>query len=61
MAPNFPTQARVVIIGGGDTLEAVALAGVTDKITFASVGGGAMLEFLSGKNLPALQALTKTS
>jgi phosphoglycerate kinase len=47
------------IIGGGETNEAVTQFGVQDKIYFTSVGGGAMLEFLSGKQLPALTALNK--
>jgi phosphoglycerate kinase len=47
------------IIGGGETNEAVTQFGVQDKIDFISVGGGAMLEFLAGKELPALAALNK--
>ncbi|MDQ3239390.1 MAG: phosphoglycerate kinase [bacterium] len=47
------------IIGGGETNEAVKLFNVQDKFDFISVGGGAMLEFLSGKELPALQTLNK--
>lgn len=46
------------IIGGGETNEAVSLFHIEDKIYFISVGGGAMLEFLSGKELPALVPLT---
>ncbi|MDQ3099141.1 MAG: phosphoglycerate kinase [bacterium] len=45
------------ITGGGDTIAAMELFGIKDKIDFISVGGGAMLEFLSGKALPALKAL----
>ncbi len=47
------------IIGGGETNEAAKQFHIQDKIYFVSVGGGAMLEFLSGKTLPALEALNK--
>ncbi len=45
------------IAGGGDTLAAIAKYGVTDKISYISTGGGAFLEFLEGKTLPAVAAL----
>jgi phosphoglycerate kinase len=45
------------IAGGGDTLAAIAKYGVTDKISYISTGGGAFLEFLEGKKLPAIEAL----
>ena len=49
------------IAGGGDTLAAIAKYGVTDKIGYISTGGGAFLEFLEGKTLPAVAILQERS
>lgn len=46
------------IAGGGDTLAAIEKYGVSEKISYISTGGGAFLEFLEGKELPAVAALS---
>jgi len=45
------------IAGGGDTVAAIAKYGIEDKIGYISTGGGAFLEFLEGKTLPAVEIL----
>jgi phosphoglycerate kinase len=47
------------IAGGGDTLAAIAKFGITDRVGYISTGGGAFLEFLEGRELPAVAALAE--
>ena len=57
LAEAIADSAAFSIAGGGDTLAAIAKYHVTDKISYISTGGGAFLEFLEGKTLPAVEIL----
>ena len=61
MAKCISTLDAMTVIGGGDTLAAAKKAHVSGKFTHISTGGGAMLEFLQGKKLPALEALEQAN
>jgi phosphoglycerate kinase len=49
----------VSVAGGGDTVAALNAAGVTDRLTYVSTAGGAFLEWLEGRELPGVVALTQ--
>ena len=68
--PNFRKGTEIIshaiadsdafsIAGGGDTLAAIDLFGIANKISYISTGGGAFLEFVEGKTLPAVEILEK--
>jgi phosphoglycerate kinase len=61
LARAIAASAAFSIAGGGDTLAAIARFGVTDRIGYISTGGGAFLEFLEGRTLPAVAVLAERS
>lgn len=59
IARALAESSGVTIVGGGDSLAAIRQAGVVERITHLSTGGGATLEFLAGIELPGVKALTE--
>jgi phosphoglycerate kinase len=59
LAQAIARSSAFSIAGGGDTLAAIAKFGIADKVGYISTGGGAFLEFLEGKTLPAVDMLSK--
>ncbi len=51
------TNGAYSVLGGGETVSAIHVVGLADKVSFISTGGGAMLEFMEGKQLPGIEAL----
>jgi phosphoglycerate kinase len=59
LANAVANSGAVSVVGGGDSEKAIKVAGVSNKITHVSTGGGASLEYLSGIELPGVAALTE--
>ena len=59
MADAIANSEAFSVAGGGDTINSIQKFGVTDKISYISTGGGAFLEFVEGKKLPAVEILEK--
>jgi phosphoglycerate kinase len=61
VAAATQTGETMSVAGGGDTLAALANAGVSDQFSYVSTAGGAFLEWLEGRELPGVEALRRQS
>ena len=59
MAEAIASSEAFSVAGGGDTISSIQKFGVQDQISYISTGGGAFLEFVEGKKLPAVEILEK--
>jgi phosphoglycerate kinase len=59
VAAQSKNDGMMSVAGGGDTLAALANAGVSDDISYISTAGGAFLEWLEGRTLPGVEALRR--
>jgi phosphoglycerate kinase len=59
LARAVADSSAFTVVGGGDSVRALYQAGVADRISYISTGGGAFLEFLEGKTLPGVAALAQ--